>query len=93
MQLSFIKLSLVKSFFTKSSLAKSFFTESVNITLQSKNNQAINYFNTARIQALILVKELQTLASMKKNIAVKITASQLLISEKTILKYIKTARI
>ena len=62
-------------------------------TSQSKSNRAINHFNAARIQALTLAEGLQTLASMEKDIAVKIAATQSHIGEKTVLKYMRTARI
>ena len=78
---------------TESSFAKSSLTKSSVETFQSKSNRVINYSNAARIQALTLAEGLQTLASMEKDIAVKIAAAQSHIGEKTVLKYMKTAKI
>ena len=100
---SFAKSSLAEIFFTESFLvesslvdfllAESSFTESIIETSQPKSNWAVNHSTAARIQALTLAKGLQTLASMEKNIAVKIAAAQFNIREKTVLKYMRMARL
>lgn len=57
------------------------------------NPKAISHSTAARIQALSLVEGLQALNLMEDDIAVRIAASRSGISKKTVLKYMKTARL
>lgn len=96
--------SLAKSPLTKFSVTESSITEfSViepsiiefffNESSQPKSNWAVNHLTAARIQALTLAEKLQTFASMEKDIAVKIATAQSNIGEKTVLRYMRTARL
>lgn len=94
--MAFILQSIMEShspFRTRKSLVESSFVESIVETFQPKSNRAINHFIAARIQVLTLAEGLQTLAFIEIDMAVKMAAAQSNISKKTVLRYMRTAKL